>query len=466
MDSYSGLEVASHERYPNDNYSQNYSESLQTRSPSTFPEAVPFEYNNYNNLSVGAERKPPKTDLPTPPIDQQTGRRICGLPIRLFYKLSAVVAVVIIGAIVGGVAGGVSSSKRHKQQDHSTEPDTGGNGGNSTTPTNSYILPTSKVSATNWTDPSGLSHRFVFFQDISGAIVARRWDPQNSTWYTNNLTDIFQTSRAPINPLSPSTPLASASMNFNNTQNQIQLWYIAPDNTIASVEVSDLVNAPLEWEINTLSGTTLETYPGSQLAASWNRCWGLCAGYWALAYQRPGDAGINVANGSNFDASLAINSNSVVVGSSLALTPEVQLDGSSVSRLTMMSESLSNSDSGKAYKWTYEDSWSQDGPLLSGALLPTPSSTLQFAISLLDNFRTVVFLALLPNGTVTGQYYRKMFISIPNVMFIGGPSDPNFTAIAASEEGLFYGISRDEINQYSINDTDPSVFEFVDRVFP
>ncbi|KAI0435276.1 hypothetical protein F5Y09DRAFT_293539 [Xylaria sp. FL1042] len=241
---------------------------------------------------------------------------------------------------------------------------------------------------------------------------------------------------------------------------------MAPDNTIASVEVQDLVGAPGEWIVNTLNGVTLETYPGSQLAAAWNRCWGFCAGYWALAYQRPGDAGINVANGSNFQASLAINSNSVTSNSSLALTPEVQIDGASVTRLTMMSESLSSPTSGKAFKSTYETDWSQDGVLLSGNTLPAPSPTLQFAITLLDNFRTIVFLALLPNGTVTGSYYRHQFIPIPSVNFRGGPSNLNFTAIAASEEGVFYGISQDEISQYRVNDTDPSVFEFIDRVYP
>ncbi|KAI1421974.1 hypothetical protein F5Y12DRAFT_660583 [Xylaria sp. FL1777] len=449
---------------------------LEVVSPgSALPEAVPMEYKNYNIQTISSETglpktNLPKTDLPTPPSHRQDARKIYGLPVRSFYVILATGIILVIGAIAGGIAGGLASSMRH---DHNAEPDPSSNGdpltdgGNLTDATNSYILPTSKLSASNWTDPNGYTHRFVFFQDISSAIVARRWDAQNRTWNTNNLTDIFRMSRYPINPLGPSTPLASASLNFNGTQNQINLWYMAPDNTIASVEVGDLVDGPEDWIVNTLNDAILETYPGSQLAAAWNRCWGSCAGYWALAYQRPGDAGINVANGSDFSkASLAINSNSVVVGSSLALTPEVQPNSASVSRLTMMSESLLTSDSGKAYKSTYKTSWSQDGVLLSGATLPAPSPRLQFAITLLDNFRTIVFLALLPNGTVTGSYYRQHFVAIPSVDFRGGPSNPNFTAIATSEEAIFYGISQDEINQYSVNDTDPSVFEFVERVFP
>ncbi|KAI3335285.1 hypothetical protein F4824DRAFT_501250 [Ustulina deusta] len=462
MESYSGLEVA---RYPVSEFDRTHPEPRQNQSENALPEAVPLEYKNYNIQAIGTERGLSRTDPPTPPGNGQDIRRRCGLPLRLFYTIVVIFGVLAIGAIAGGVAGGLASSRR---QHNSAEPNnTSSNGGNLTNVTSSRILSTSKLSATNWTDPNGYTRRFVFFQDASSAIIARSWNAQNGTWTTNNLTDIFRTSRAPINPLGPSTPLASASLSFSNTQNQLYLWYMAPDNTIAGVAVQDLVDAPEEWTVNPLNGATLEAYPGSQLAAAWNRCWGSCAGYWALAYQRPGDAAINVANGSNpSHASLAIESDSVVLGSSLALTPEVQLDSASVSRLTMMSESLSTSVSGKAQKSTYITSWEHDGGLLPGTTLPAPSPTLQFAITLLDNLRTVVFLALLPNGTVTGSYFRAHYIMILSVDFRGGPSNLNFTAIATSEEAMFYGISQDEIHQYSVNDTDPSIFEYVEKVFP
>ncbi|KAI0517894.1 hypothetical protein F5B22DRAFT_602868 [Xylaria bambusicola] len=403
----------------------------------------------------------------------QEPRRKCGLPLRSFYIILGIVIIFILAAIAGGVGGGLSSKSSHNQhQEDATNSDGNNhtNGGNLTNPTSYHILPTSHLSATNWTDPDGYTHRFIFFQDGYGAIVARRWNTQNQSWTTDNLTDIFQTSRTPINPLSPSTPIASISFSYNeinNTRNKILLWYIAPDNTIASVEVQDLVDAPEEWTFKTLDGEVIETYPGSQLAAAWNRCLDICVGYWAVAYQRPGDAGINVLNGSDKShASLAVESDRVVAGTSLALTPEVQTDGDSVARLTLMSESLLSSDSGKAQKSTYEAEWYHDGELLSGTTLPAPSTMLQFSITLLDNFRTVVFLALLPNGTVAGSYYRSHFVSIPAVDFRGGPSDLNFTAIATSEEAMFYGISNDEIHQYSVDHTDPTVFQYIDTIFP
>ncbi|KAI1358082.1 hypothetical protein F5Y08DRAFT_351229 [Xylaria arbuscula] len=466
---YDGLEVVLPEGYRAYEHEQTGLTPSTHQLESSLPEAAPLEYMNHNIQTVAPGPNLSEKGVTAVSIPKQESKNKCGLPLRLFYTILGVVVVLVVGGIAGGVAGGLLSKSRdnHGPNGASDEGNVPANEGNSTNATSSHILPTSHLSATNWTDPNGYSHRFVFFQDGIGAIVARRWDAQNQSWSTDNLTEIFETSRAPVNPLSPSTPLASVSISFNeinNTKNQILLWYIAPDNTIGSVEVQDLVGAPAEWSLNTLD---IEVYAGSQLAAAWNRCWESCAGYWTLAYQRPKDAGIHVLNESDTShASLAVESDRVVVGTSLALTPEVQTDGASVARLTLMSESLLTSDSGKAQKSTYETEWYHDGTLLSGAIIPAPYPTLQFSITLLDNFKTVVFLALLPNGTVTGSYFRSHFVSIPAVEFRGGPSDLNFTAIATSEEALFYGISNDGIHQYSVDHTDPSVFEYIDTIFP
>ncbi|GAW17978.1 hypothetical protein ANO14919_074470 [Xylariales sp. No.14919] len=445
----------------------------QRQPEKVFAQTVPLEYRNHNIEAVEKDNEPSRINTTIPPGAQQSVRKICGLPLRVFYATLAIILVLVIGAIIGGVVGSLYSRSSHALSDtgdRGSPPTTGDDsttdGDNSTSALTSRILPASQLSAANWTDPQGFMHRFVFFQDNSSAIITRRWDPYNRTWSTNNLTDILRTSRAPINPVGPFTPLASAACNFNSEVNRVRLWYIAPDHTIASVGVQDLVHEPEEWEINTLSGAMLEVYPGSRLASAWNRCRGSCVGYWALAYQRKSDAGINVANASNYKhPTLAIEPARVAQGSSLALMPEIQADGASVSRLTMMSESLSAPNAGLAQKTTYKTSWYLDGSLLGHADLPAPSPTLQFAITLLDNFRTVVFLALLPNGTVTGQYYRETFVDIPSVHFRGGPSGVNFTAVATSEEAMFYGISQGQILQYRIDDTDPSVFDFVGSVY-
>ncbi|KAI0110773.1 hypothetical protein GGR51DRAFT_75953 [Nemania sp. FL0031] len=477
MEHYSSLEVVAPAEglYLRED-SRPHPETLSSKPEGTFPEATPVEYHKISGIQAvpGHWESPPGQPLPSNSADNL--RRKCGLPIRTFYIILVVVAVVAIGAIAGGIAGGLSSSKSHHSPTATpTATDIPTDDGNSTSPPPNQpvalnILEASRLSSTNWTDQNGFFHRFVFFQDPSNAIIARRWDSQNNTWSTNNLTDIFRQTRTPLNPLAPYTPLASAACYFSNKTNEVHLYYLAPDNTITGVAVYDLIVSPEQWQYDTLGDSTLVAASGSQLAAAWTRCWADdCPGHWALAYQRIPDYGINVANSSNFgSAPRAIESGRVAQNSSLAMIPEIQIGGTSVTRLTLLSESLSSPSSGQPQKTTYKTSWSADGQLFDGAAFPVPSPALQFAMSRLDDFAAIVFLALLPNGTVRGEYFPRggTFIEIPSVDFRGNPSPVNFSAIAASEDATFYGISADEILQYSINATDPSIFNFVERVYP
>ncbi|KAI0206118.1 hypothetical protein F4808DRAFT_447956 [Astrocystis sublimbata] len=326
--------------------------------------------------------------------------RRCGLRPRIFYAVLLSAIVLIVGVIAGGVAGGLRSSRAHSGGRTSVPDNT--TGGNVTSSPNVYILAESRLSASNWTDPSGTNHRFIFFQDTSNAIIARRWDSYKRVWATNNLTDIMRSAGTPINPLSQSTPLASLA-----------------------------VANPDDWAYdNDVKASGLAASPGSQLAAAWNRC-GIddqCSGYSAVAYQRSIDGAISVSgiNVSDSSGLLAVDTRGVAQNST--------------------------------------------GGLLHKVVLPAPSSQLQFAISTTDSFYSPVFLGLLPNGTVTCEYYKgsqKNFISVPVVQFRGGPSAVNFSAIAASEEGLFYGISNDGILEYSIEATARTAnFYFVQTVYP
>jgi len=96
--------------------------------------------------------------------------------------------------------------------------------------------------------------------------------------------------------------------------------------------------------------------------------------------------------------------------------------------------------------------------------LPRYNDTRQSAITLLDHWhRTLVYL-LLPDGTVTGCWWDKVIISkfghdgflnssaIPEVQFLDGPSGAtNFSAIAMTLDGMFYGMSNSQILEYSID---------------
>ncbi|KAI1126595.1 hypothetical protein F5Y10DRAFT_278653 [Nemania abortiva] len=469
MEHYSGLEVVPAEGPYYIQERDRPDPEVLSKREDIFPEATPVEYHKISGIQAVSEAGLPSSKQPSPTSPQHF-RRKCGLPIRVFYSILVAVVVVVIGAIAGGVAGGLSSSKSPHPSTTTTIPTDDGNS-TSPPPTALNILEASRLSSANWTDPNGFFHRFVFFQDASNAIIARRWDSQNSTWSTNNLTDIFRQSRTPLNPLAPYTPLASAACYLSNKSNEVHLYYLAPDNTITGVAVYDLIASPQEWEYDTLGDSTLVAYPGSQLAASWTRRWvENSPGYWALAYQRIPDAGINVANSSNFGSALeAIEPGRVAQNSSLAMIPEIQPHSTSVTRLTLLSESLLSPSSGIPQKTTYTTSWYSDGNLFGGASLPVPSSALQFAITRLDDFAAIIFLALLPNGTVRGEYYPRdedKFIEISSVEFRGGPATVNFSTIATSEDGRLYGISADEILQYSVNATNPAIFNFEERVYP
>ncbi|KAI0545134.1 hypothetical protein F4679DRAFT_486624 [Xylaria curta] len=454
----SGLEVVPNELRGVHLSHQLYPEAVPN-DETTLPEATTSEHGangtqdgrrsddatqkSWMNLTSGGEQKERKYRFPIP------------IP----YVISIAV-ILILGAIAGGVAGGIKSSA-NKPNPPTNVADT----------SNINILAESKLSATNWTDLNGFTHRFVFFQDTSNALVVRRWDSQNRTWATNNLTDILSSTRTPLNPLRPSTPLASVACHFKNTTNSVHLYYVAPNNVVLGVAVYDLLAGPDNWEYDSALGVgaALVTSPGSQLAAIWNRCSAdNCAGWWALAYQALPDSAVNVANASNWKSPIVVQSR-VAQNSSLAMISEMDTKADSLTRITLMSEALQTPNSGIGHKTSYQNQargWKDDGPLLHDTSLPPPSPTLQFAISTLDHFATPVFLCLLPNGAVTGEYWRKGFISIQRVEFRGGPATVNFSAIAASEEAMFYGVSNDEILQYSINATDPSIFQFVDRVYP
>ncbi|KAI1743046.1 hypothetical protein F4680DRAFT_471889 [Xylaria scruposa] len=455
----SGLEVVPNERRGIHLSHRLYPETVPN-DENTLPEATPSEHRDNGTQDIRSDDGIQKSWMNLAAGGEQKERKH-RFPIPIPY-LVTIAVILILGAIAGGVAGGIKSSANNSNPPMDS---------NLAHAPNINVLAESKLSATNWTDVNGFTHRFVFFQDNSSALIVRRWDSQNRTWATNNLTDILSSTRTPLNPLRPSAPLASAACRFQNTTNSVHVYYIATNNVIMGVAVYDLLKGPNNWAFDSALGVGagLVTSPGSQLAAIWNRCAADdCVGWWALAYQGLPDSDVNVANASNWKSPQKAQSR-VAQNSSLAMISEIDSKTNSLTRITLMSESLATPNSGLGHKTTYRNEvqgWVNDGSLLRDTSLPVPSPTLQFAISTLDHFASPVFLCLLPDGTVTGEYYRKGFVSIPRVEFRGGPATVNFSAIAASEEAMFYGVSNDEILQYSINATNPSIFQFVDRVYP
>ncbi|KAI2772099.1 hypothetical protein F4815DRAFT_418991 [Daldinia loculata] len=407
-----------------------------------------------------------------PPTEKATPTRtICGLPRKTFFIILGVVIVVVI-ALVVGIPAGLASKNHASGSTDSAESSgsSGSNNGSSTDlPSNStdekLILDNSKITASNWTDPNGVIHRTIFFQDAYNSLIARRWDSKNKSWKTNNLTELMAATTKPLNP-QPGTPLASASMDYKQTF-ETHVWFTDPGNVIRSMASFDALNRPDSWDNDTLDDARLETWPGGQLAAMWQRCWGAdCEGTWVVAYQRP-EGAIKTANSSTWaSATVAVESKDVAANSSLAILPKLR--GPWLDRLELVSEQVSSGKTGSMTMTPYDDTWNgadqKVTELQDGIPLPAPSQ--QFAATRWDNWNQALYLGLLQGGKTEGSHWDgKQMNPISSFQFKSGP-ETNFTAIAMSPDAMFYGISNNEILEYSLDTSDPSNFNYVGRVYP
>ncbi|KAI1661188.1 hypothetical protein F4813DRAFT_220465 [Daldinia decipiens] len=467
MPSYSTLEVHMVESYGPYDYETTNKEAVR-HSNGIYLQPAPFEVEGsgaYFPEVVNYEGEQPPSDTTAVDKPQSPASLICGLSKRIFYIVFAVGLVVVIGAIVGGVVGGISGGQHHtsKQSNDSQQGPSGIPNANSTSSSssNQNVLKISKLVSSNMTDENGYVHRFVFFQDTYNAIIERRWDSQNRTWITSNITEIMRGSTTPVNPL-PGAPLAVASCNYN-TVFETHLWFTVPDSYVSAVYLRHADTKPDNWQYDTLYTGALQTYPGSQLAATWQRCWSeYCIGNWVLAYQTPG-GDVNVANATHWDnPTRVIGGRDVAANSSLGIIS--QLNGLGTNRLALISETVGSQTSSSMQKTMYLNEWEPDGLLIED--LPPPSPNLQFAVLLMENFTQTMFLTLRPNGTVSALWWGGHFTSIPSVDFRGGPSTVNFTAISAGEDSMLYGISGDEVLQYEPDPLDLFGFTYVSRVYP
>ncbi|OTA98796.1 hypothetical protein M426DRAFT_28118 [Hypoxylon sp. CI-4A] len=436
---------------------------------SAYPQSVgsPIDGNAYGATPLsagGSGSQPPLTDEKAAPA-AAAGGRVCGLSKKMFFILVGVAIVVI--ALVAGLAAGLAS----KHSDGSKATDSQGVGSGNSSSSNSttnekLILANSKITASNWTDSDGVVHRTVFFQDIYDSLIARRWDSDSNAWKTNNLTELRAATTTPLRPQS-GTPLASASMDHDPNY-ETHLWFLDGGNIIRSMASFDALNKPDSWDNDTLDGAVLETWPGSGLAGMWQRTWGADGdGSWIVAYQRPSDGSIKTANSSIWGTStVAIDFGDVAANSSLAIIP--QLRGAFLDRLELVSEKVNGDTTGTMQVTTFNDTWndSNDRQTTLQSSIPLPASKQQFAVTKWDSWTQALYLALLDGGELEGSYFdgstRK---SLTSFSFNDGP-DTNFTAIAMSPNAMFYGISNNEILEYSVDTSNPSNFNYVGRVFP
>jgi hypothetical protein len=249
----------------------------------------------------------------------------CGVSRKRFWIILCVFLLFVVGAIVGAVAG-VLVSRSHA--DAATNQSAGsGSQGNATGTVITNILSNSSMTAVNFTDPDGYKHRMVFFEDGYNSIVARRWDSQNSTWATSNISLVMSNSPTPVD-IEPGAALAATAVGH-----QVELFLVDASGMIRSLFNSDFLTAPDRWQNYTMNDT-LSVYPGSRLAATVQACGSnntfcscnldFCTAGWAIAYQRPGDGAVITTNYSSAWAGrqVAVYGNDATAATSLNLLTE------------------------------------------------------------------------------------------------------------------------------------------------
>ncbi|KAI0169684.1 hypothetical protein GGR52DRAFT_573740 [Hypoxylon sp. FL1284] len=432
------------------------------------PQQVPYgsDQSRVSDLQVlhGNEGPPAET---TSEIAQKPPSRLWGLSRPRLYILVAVALLVVGGVIAGGPAASSQggSSDPPGAQDN---PDATGSGP-SPAGGNVHVLSTTRLASTNRTDADGYMHRRVFFQDPGGAIIARSWDERNRTWSTTNVTDVLRLAGTPANP-ALGTPLAGTSGFWpkgNGVGGHVHLYWLDPDSYVGSAVLETPDAALTAWQPEDFGAGRLQALAGSQLAATWQRCsFYTCGGHWLLAFQNPAGE-VAVANSSDWgQPARVVTGDRVAPNSSLALAPNLH-DGFAVNQVVLVSEAPLAAGVAVSHmqKSTYSAGWTADDGLWIHNI-PGPTAQLQFAMTLLDNFKQTMKLALLPNGTVSAVWWGGYPLTIPSVTFLGGPAAANFTALAVSEDAIMYAVAGDRVLEYAPYAADLTKWEFSGVVYP
>ncbi|KAI1851745.1 hypothetical protein JX265_010979 [Neoarthrinium moseri] len=406
------------------------------------------------------------SEIKDDPTEQMVAeRRICGLRRRIFFIVLAVISLVIIG-VVAGTVGGVLSSR----QKPSTSPDPSQPSPDSEPAAVGNLMKMSSLAAANWTDANGVAHRCVFFQDPRNALLARRWDGRNQTWALTNITAVMAYSgQGPPDP-APGTPLAVVSLDRPNpykVPEAMHLYFVNRQNVMRSLFTNDPLQHPDSWTNDTLIRAVVQVGPGSQLAAAWQRCTGDCKGNMTLAYQVPG-GGINVVNSYNWASGqeALTDRQQVAAGTSMALLPQYM---GSQEDMGLISQTVDSGTEGTVKITPYKEGWTKD---VTDAMssIPLPANEQRIAATKWGMWSRNLCYIQMSDGTMKGVWWdgssNASMHQLQKITFDGGPATTNFSAIAFTLDTMFYGITGDEIHEYSVDSSNAAILHHVGRVYP
>ncbi|KAF7525332.1 hypothetical protein G7054_g11127 [Neopestalotiopsis clavispora] len=398
----------------------------------------------YKEVASGEER-----------VSSETGtikRKVWGFPRRRFFIILAGVCLAILG-IVAGVVGGVLSHRHQSSDDPPSEtPTTASNSSSSAQAIN--VMDISSLAAANWTDAQGITHRSVFFQD-----------PLNQTWATDNLTDIISRRSTSLTP-APGTPLSVAALDRPNQYDMpesMHLYYGSPDNQVMDVVTADPLGDPSNWYNGPhVTKAKVGFLPGSRMAAIWRRSANGSNGDFGFTYQ--GNDGIRVLNSTDwYNGQLALSGGQVLGNATLTFLPQYYMDN--FAGLSLISQTFkSGAPAGVISVTSYNKTWSLKNDLGGSAEEQKVIATKWGSWS-----RNLCYV-LGKDGAMKGAWWDGMenatVHKLPSITLEGGPATTNFSAVAFTLDATFFGITGDEIHEYSVDSSNAALLHHTGRVYP
>ncbi|KAH6679876.1 hypothetical protein F5X68DRAFT_138617 [Plectosphaerella plurivora] len=374
-------------------------------------------------------------------------KRIMGMKKKTFLLLAVGSALLLITALA--VALGISLNSRHSVPIDAVT--------NITNPTNSEstvesdpgrVLSTSNIAALNWTDSANIDRAAVFYQDSSNALAVMLFDSLSGNWMYRNVTaSVMNSSSIPSLDVRPGTPLACVTNRW-----QVSLYYLRSDNKVGEIYAPDPVKG--EWFPGAMSSVLdPQASANSSLAAYWQICPG-CTNTLLVAYQGPD--GVQLANHTNDQwQSMSTLSNKITPGSGLTMSPFVDFEGAGPTGTDANALRIYHADSSNLTELISgpltDNRWETGnfGNAVTSKLPTSPSpdiTSLSFGI---NGWTNTLATYLTSTGTLVSSLWNGTTWATSSPEIVGNTG--NFSAIAATQSQLMFGIIDGGIHQFRVD---------------